>query len=124
MHKDTGTARQTHSVPRVVSPRNKVTVALPLSMIRTDESAAMRARDWISVAGVVVSAIGFTVAVRRLARIADALEAGQASRRANQEAADSLADGSWSPAQELPRDRAGASGHGELPEKDLVAGSR
>lgn len=122
MDKDTGLARHPHSVPRVVSPRNKVTVAFPLSMIRTDEPAAMRPRDWISVAGVMVSAIGFTVAARRLARIADALEAGQASRRADQEAA-SLADGSSSPAQALPQDREGANGHGELPEKDLVAGS-
>ncbi len=123
MEKDTGLARHPHSVPRVVSPRNKVTVAFPLSMIRTDEPAAMKPRDWISVAGVVVSAIGFTVAVRRLGRIADALEAGQASQRADQEAA-SLADGPRSPAQALPQDRAGASGRGELPEKDLVAGSR
>ena len=123
MDKDTGLARHPHSVPRVVSPRTKVTVALPLSVIRTGESAAMRPRDWISVAGVAVSAVGFTVVARRLARIADALEAGQAGRGANQEAA-SLAGGSWSPAQALSQDRAGPGGPGELPEKDLVAGSR
>jgi hypothetical protein len=44
----------------------------------------MRPVDWISLAGVAVTAIGFSVAIRELNRIAHALEAEQASRRASQ----------------------------------------
>ena len=63
-------ARRSHSAPRVVSPRNKVNIALPLSMIRVEEPVEMRAGDWISLAGLVVSVIGFTVAIKELIRIA------------------------------------------------------
>jgi len=123
MDKDTVAARRSRSAPRVISPRNKVTVALPLSMIRTGEPAAMRAGDWIGVAGVVVAAIGFSVAIRQLARVAHALEAGQASRRADQQTTDSPAGASWPPAEEVPQDRAGVSEHDGLPEKGLVRGA-
>ena len=41
-------ARRSHSAPRVVSPRNKVNIALPLSMIRVEEPAKMKAGDWIA----------------------------------------------------------------------------
>jgi hypothetical protein len=44
----------------------------------------MRPVDWISLAGVAVTAIGFSVAIRELNRIAHALEAEQASQRASQ----------------------------------------
>ena len=60
---------------------NKVNVALPLSMIRVEEPVTMRAGDWISLAGLVVSAIGFSVVIRELIRIAHASEAGQVSHR-------------------------------------------
>ncbi len=63
-------ARRSSSAPRVVSPRNKVNIALPLSMIRVEEPVKMRAGDWISLAGLVVSVIGFSVAIRELIRIA------------------------------------------------------
>jgi hypothetical protein len=76
-------ARRSHPAQKVVSQRNKTTVALPLSMIRAEEPAAMRVGDWISLAGLAVSAIGFSVAIRQLIRIAHASEADQASRRAN-----------------------------------------
>ena len=59
--------------------RNRVNVA-PLSMIRAEEPAAMRAGDWISLAGLVVSAIGFSMTIRELTRIARALEADQRPR--------------------------------------------
>jgi hypothetical protein len=59
-----------------VSPRNKVNIALPLSMIRVDEPVKMRAGDWISLAGLVVSVIGFSVAIRELIRIAHTPRAG------------------------------------------------
>jgi hypothetical protein len=77
--------------------RNRVNVALPLSMIRAEEPVTMRAGDWISLAGLVVSAIGFSVVIRELIRIAHASEAGQVGRRVSPEKADSLAGGSSSP---------------------------
>jgi hypothetical protein len=77
--------------------RNRVNVALPLSMIRAEEPAAMRAGDWISLAGLVVSAVGFGVVIRELTRIAHASEAGQMSHRVSLEKADSLAGGPSSP---------------------------
>ena len=79
------------------SQRNKVNVALPLSVIRAEEPVTMRAGDWISLAGLVVSAVGFSVAIRELIRIAHASEAGRVSHRVSAEKADSLADGSSSP---------------------------
>jgi hypothetical protein len=79
------------------SQRNKVNVALPLSVIRAEEPVTMRAEDWISLAGLVVSAVGFSVVIRELIRIAHAPEAGQVSHRVSAEKADSLADGSSSP---------------------------
>jgi hypothetical protein len=77
--------------------RNKVNVALPLSMIRAEEPVTMRVGDWISLAGLVVSAIGFSVVIRELIRVARASEAGQVSHRVSLETADSLAGGSSSP---------------------------
>ena len=62
-------ARRSHSAPRVVSP-NKVNIALPMSMVRVEEPVKMKAGDWISLAGLVVSVIGFTVAIKELIRIA------------------------------------------------------
>lgn len=77
-------ARRSGRAPRIVAPKNKVTIALPLSMIRTGEPGTMRAGDWVSLAGVAVSAIGFSVVARELIRIAHALEADQAIHRENQ----------------------------------------
>ena len=51
-------------------------IALPLSMIRAEEPVDMRAGDWISLAGLVVSVIGFTVAIKELIRIAHTSHAG------------------------------------------------
>jgi hypothetical protein len=76
---------------------NKVNVALPLSMIRAEEPPRMRAGDWISLAGLVISAIGFSVVIRELIRIAHASEAGRVSHRDSLEKADSRAGGSSSP---------------------------
>jgi len=76
---------------------NKVNVALPLSIIRTEEPATMRVGDWISLAGLVVSAIGFGIVIRKLSRIAHASEAGQVSQRVSLEKTDSRAGGSSSP---------------------------
>ena len=89
--KGTALARRSRSAPKVVSPRNKVTVAFPFSMIRAEEPMKMRVGDWISLAGLVISVIGFSVVMRQLIRIANASEADQASRQANLEEADSPA---------------------------------
>ena len=83
--KGTTLARRSRPAQRIVSSqRNKVNVALPLSMIRAEEPVTMRVGDWISLAGLVVSVIGFSVTIRQLIRIAHALEADQASYRASQ----------------------------------------
>lgn len=67
------------SAPRVVSPRNKVNIALPLSMIRAEDPMKMRPGDWISLAGLVTAAIGFSVVIRQLTRIGHASGASQAA---------------------------------------------
>jgi hypothetical protein len=69
--------RRSRPAQKVVAPRNKVNIALPLSMIRAEEPVTMRAGDWISLAGLVVSVIGFSVAIRELVRIAKASEANR-----------------------------------------------
>ena len=95
--KGTALARRSRSAPKVVSPRNKVTVAFPFSNITAEEPLQMRAGDWISLAGLVITVIGFSIAIRQLIRIANASEADQASHRANREEADPLAGRSSSP---------------------------
>lgn len=81
--KSTARAPRSHSAPQVVSPRNRTNVALPLSFSRfTTEEPAMAVSDWISLAGLVVSVIGFSVVIRQLTRAADAREEHQASYRA------------------------------------------
>ena len=103
-----GTARARRSRPAQIiasqrtqngmwSQRNRVNVALPLSMIRAEEPVTIRAGDWISLAGLVVSAIGFSVVIRELIRIAHASEAGQVSHRISLGKAGSIAGGSSGP---------------------------
>ena len=84
-------APRSRSAPKVVSPRNKVNVALPFSKITAEEPMTMKVGDWISLAGLVISVIGFSVVIWQLIRIANASEADQASHRANREEADSPA---------------------------------
>jgi hypothetical protein len=93
----TALARRSRSPHKVVSQGNKVNVALPFSMIRAEEPVKMRAGNWISLAGLVTSVVGFSVVIRQLIRIANASEADQASHRANREEAESLAGQSSSP---------------------------
>jgi hypothetical protein len=52
-------------------------------MIKVEEPMTRRVGDWISLAGLVISVIGFSVAIRQLIRIANASEADQASRPAS-----------------------------------------
>ena len=89
--KGTTLTPRSRSAPRVVAPRNHVNVALPFSKITADEPMKMKAGDWISLAGLVISIIGFSVVIWQLIRIANASQADQASDRANREEVDSLA---------------------------------
>lgn len=90
-------ARSRSEKNRSHSGRNKVNVALPFSVITAQEPMNMKVRDWVSLAGLVTSVIGFGVVIRQLIRIANASEADQASDRANRKQADSLAGQSSSP---------------------------
>ena len=85
--------------PTQVIKANVATLA-PFSMIRTQEPVTMRAGDWISLAGLVVSVVGFSVVIMELARIVHTSETSQASRQVshqvNLKEADPLAGGSSS----------------------------
>jgi hypothetical protein len=75
--KNTTQAPGSRSAPQVVSPRNRTNVALPLSFARfTTLEPAMTVRDWISLTGLAVSVIGFSVVIWRLTQAANAREAG------------------------------------------------
>jgi hypothetical protein len=81
--KSTALARRSRSAPQVVSPRNRTNVALPLAFSRfTTEEPAMTTRDWISLAGLVVSVVGFSVVIWQLTRAANAQERHQAGHQA------------------------------------------
>jgi hypothetical protein len=90
-----GSARAWRSRPvqTLVSEGNSVNLALPFSVIRAGEPVTMRAADWISLAGLVVSAVGFSVVIKELSRIARTSEGSQVSHRVSLEKAAS-ADGS------------------------------
>ena len=90
-------ASRSRSAPRVVAPRNKVNVALPFSRITAEDPVKMKTGDWISLAGLVVSAVGFSVVIRELIRIAHVSEAGQVSHRVSLGKAGPLAGESSSP---------------------------
>ena len=98
--KNTALARRSRPAHRAVSRsernkshsgRNKVNVALPFSIITAEEPLKMKVADWVSVAGLVTSVIGFSVVIRQLIRIANASEAGQASSRTKRKEAVSFA---------------------------------
>jgi hypothetical protein len=73
--------------PSIGAQRNKVNVALPFSKITAEDPTKMKVGDWFSLAGLVISVIGFGVAIRLLIPIAKASEADQGSHRANREEA-------------------------------------
>ena len=83
--KGSARARRSRPVQTLVSQGNKVNLALPFSVIRAGEPVTMRATDWISLAGLVVSAVGFSVVIKELSRIARASEGGQMSHRVSLE---------------------------------------
>ena len=68
-------APRSRSAPRVVAPRNKVNVALPLGRITAAEPMNMKVGDWISLAGLMVSVAGFSVVIWQLVRGAGAPKA-------------------------------------------------
>jgi hypothetical protein len=65
-----------------VSPRNKTNVALPFAKFTVQEPVEMTVGDWISLAGLVVSVIGFSVVIWQSIRTADAAKADRASHQA------------------------------------------
>jgi hypothetical protein len=74
--KDTAAlAPRSRSAPRVIAPRNKVNVALPFSRITAEEPVNMKVGDWISLAELVISVVGFSVVIWQLIRSARAPEA-------------------------------------------------
>jgi len=68
-------APRSRSAPRVVSPRNKTNVAMPFSKFTVQEPA-MTVGDVISLAGLVISVIGFSVVIWQSTRPANAPETG------------------------------------------------
>ena len=80
--KDPPFAARSRSAPKVVSPRNKVNVALPFSKFMVQEPMKMTVGDWVSLAGLVISVMGFSVVIWQSIRPANVSEAGQASHRA------------------------------------------
>ncbi len=104
--KGTAPARKSHPAHRAASRsersksrsgRNKVNIALPFSVITAEGPLKMKVGDWVSVAGLVTSVIGFSVVIRQLIRIANESEAGRASGRTKRKEADPLAGQSSSP---------------------------
>ena len=77
--KATAVAPRSRSAPKVVSPRNKVNVALPFSRFTVQEPMKMTAGDWISLAGLVISSVGFSVVIWQSVRAANASDADQVS---------------------------------------------
>jgi hypothetical protein len=96
--KSAAPGRWSRRAPRGSTQVIKANVATlaPLSVIRTEEPVTMRAGDWISLAGLVVSVIGFSVVIRELIRIAHASETSQARRQVDLKEADPFAGGSSS----------------------------
>jgi len=76
-HKGTARGPRSHAGSRVVAPRNSVNVALPFSRILTEKPIGMTAGDRISLAGLGVWAIGFSIAIWQLARAENAAEAAR-----------------------------------------------
>ena len=76
--KATAVAPRSRSAPKVVSPTNRVNVALPFSRLTVEEPAKLTAGELISLAGLVVSVIGFSIVIWQFTRAANAPEAGEA----------------------------------------------
>jgi hypothetical protein len=80
--KSAARAPRSRSAPQVVSPRNRTNVALPFSRFTVEEPVKMTVGDWISLAGLVVSVIGFSVVIWQHIRAANASEGDQPSQGA------------------------------------------
>jgi hypothetical protein len=71
----TSPAPRSRTAPKVVAPKTKTNVALPFSRFTVQEPA-MTVGDWISLAGLVISVIGFSVVIRQSSRAANGPEGG------------------------------------------------
>jgi hypothetical protein len=67
---DAPRAARSRGAPTVVSPRNKVNVALPLSRFTVQEPVQMTVGDWISLTALVISVTGFSVVIWQSIRTA------------------------------------------------------
>ena len=73
--KSAAQGRRPRAAPQVVDKGNRTNVALPLAFSRfTTQEPAMTVRDWISLAGLVVSVIGFSVIIWQFTRAANPRE--------------------------------------------------
>jgi hypothetical protein len=79
--KGTSQATRSRSAPKVVSPRNKTNVALPFSRFTVQEPVQMTVGDWISLAGLMISVVGFSVVIWQSIRTANGSTAAQTSHR-------------------------------------------
>ncbi len=77
--KEASPAARSRAAPRIVSPRNKVNVALPFARLTVHDPVKMTPGDWISLAGLAISVAGFSVVIWQSVRTANAPEAEQAS---------------------------------------------
>jgi len=72
---DTPPAPRSRLAPKIVAPTNKTNIALPFARF-TVQQPAMTVGDWISLAGLVISVIGFSAVIRQSTRTANASKAG------------------------------------------------
>lgn len=82
--KNTARARHSRTGPGVVAPGAKVNIALPLSVFKVEEPMKLRAGDWISLAALATSVVGFSVVIRKLIRTAPAQRSAGAPSRIGQ----------------------------------------
>ena len=74
--------RGSRPVRKAVSQKNRINIALPHSMMKVGAPTAPGAGDWISLARLVASVIGFSIVIRQLARTGKTQAEDQATRSA------------------------------------------
>ena len=74
--KGTSPAARSRMAPTIVSPRNKVNVALPFSRFTVQEPVKMTVGDWISLAALAISVTGFSVVIWQSLRAGNGSQAG------------------------------------------------
>lgn len=75
--KGTSLATRSRSAPTIVSPRSKTNVSLPFSRLTVQEPMRMTVGDWVSLGALMISVIGFSVAIWQSIRTANGPVAAQ-----------------------------------------------